>query len=175
MELVLAAIVGALATAVVSPLMLASVEVSRQDRQVAERDEDLEEWIVVRHRHLKRRWQEIARQAATVGVSEGGSIPAGRVAVQTELLYDYREELRRARSFVLRITVEERWTHRLARSLRRRPFPGLTTPLRAERLVDSWSEGTGRNALTWSLEDILQEELPERATSRAVERGEQPA
>ena len=52
MNLVLAAIFGALATAVVGPLMVASVEANRHDRQVKQRDEDLEEWIVSRHRRF---------------------------------------------------------------------------------------------------------------------------
>jgi hypothetical protein len=166
MELVLAAFLGAIATASIGPLMIASVEVSRHDREVLQRDDDLEEWIVVRDRQLKRRWKEIDQQAATAGVSDGGSIAAGRVAVQTELLYEYREELRQARSFVLRVAVEERWTHRLVRRLRRRPFRQLTTPDRAARLLDFWSEGTARNALTWSLDNILAE-LPARTPSRA--------
>lgn len=164
----LAAVFSAIATAVIPALMVASAEVRRHDRQVAERDEGLEEWVVVRHRELKRRWNELAEQAAVAGVSQGGAIPAGRVATQTELLYQYREELRKARSFVLSIAVEERWTHLLVRRFGRRQFPELLTPNRAERLVDFWSEGTARNALTWSLNDIL-DELPARTPSRARE------
>ena len=137
-DLVFAAIFGALASAVIAPLMVAFVEVNRHDRQ------------------------EIG-----TGTAEGGAIPAGRVAAQTLLLYDYREELRKSRAFVLGVGVEERWTHRLARRLKRQDFPTLTTPIRAARLVDYWSEGTARNALSWSLDDIL-EELPKRATSRAL-------
>lgn len=55
-SLVLAAILGALATQIIGPLMVALTEVRTHDREVAERDEDLEEWIVVRHRKLKQRW-----------------------------------------------------------------------------------------------------------------------
>jgi hypothetical protein len=86
--------------------------------------------------------------------------------VNTIVLYEYREELRQARAFRLRLEAEERWTHGLIRRLRRRPLRDLVTPGRASRLVDFWSEGTERNALTWSLDDILSE-LPQRATSRA--------
>lgn len=84
------------------------------------------------------------------------------------MLYEYREELRQARDFVLRIETEEWWPHALVRRIGRRGFPGLAKPREAERLVDYWSEGTDRNALTWSLADILAE-LPVRATSRALE------
>jgi hypothetical protein len=167
-DVVLGAIAGALAASVVGPLAVASLEIRRHDREIAERDEDLEEWIVVRHRRLLRRFKEIEEQAYAAGVAKGGAIPAGRVASQTILLYEYREELRQARNFRLRIAVEERWTHRLVRRLSRRPFPGLEVPGRAQRLVDYWSEGTERNALTWSLEDILGE-LSIRATSHAKE------
>lgn len=172
MGLVLTAILGAIATAVVGAVRVAWVEIRRHDLQVAERDKDIEEWIVVRQRELKSRLHEIKQQATAQGVARGGTLPTARIAVQTLLLYDYREELRQARSFVLRVAVEERLIHRVLRYLMRWPFPGLTTPDRAERLVDSWSEGTARNTLTWSLDDILGE-LPERATSQAL--GGEPA
>jgi hypothetical protein len=149
--------------------MAARADVRRHDRQIAERDEDLEEWIIVRHRKLKQRFSEITQQANAAGVSRGGTITAGQTAVRTELLYDYREELRQAHAFVLRIDADERWMHRAARRLpRRRAFPTLTTPTGATRLVDYWEDGTARNALTWSLENILAEP-PQRPTDRAIE------
>jgi hypothetical protein len=166
MDLALAAILTALAAAIIGPLMLASVEVRRHDRQIEKRDEDLEEWIIFRHRRLLQRFQEIEEDANARGVAGGSTIPGGRVVAQTLLLYDYREELRQAHGFILDIEAEERWSHRIARVLRDRPVRQLTTPTRAERLVDYWSEGTARNALTWSLQDILGE-LPQRATSGA--------
>lgn len=169
MNFVLVAILGALATATIGPLLAARAEVRRHDRQVAERDEDLEEWIVVRHRKLKQRLGEITQQAMAAGVQRGGTISAAQKAVKTELLYDYREELRQAQAFVLRVDADERWMHRIARRLpKSRDFPALTTPTRAARLVDFWEEGTARNALTWSLEDIVAE-LPMRATNKAVD------
>jgi hypothetical protein len=172
-DVLIAAVLGALATAVIGPLMLASVEVRRHDEQVAERDDDLEEWIVVRDRALKRRWNEIEQQARAAGVEHGGSIAAGRVATQTQLLYEYREELRKARAFIRSIQIEERWTHRLVRVWHGRVRP-LTTPTRAERLVEFWYEGTAHNALTWSLDDILGE-LPARTPSRARAVGSEAA
>jgi hypothetical protein len=169
-DLVLAAVVGAVAgavaTAVVGPLTVALAEVRRHDRQIAERDEGLEEWIVVRNRALRQELSRLEQQANAQGVFKGGTIPASRAAAKAILLYEYRDELRDARNFVLNIEVEERWTHRLMRRISGRQFPGLRTPDHAARLVDYWSEGTDRNALTWSLDDILNE-LPIRATSRA--------
>jgi hypothetical protein len=165
-DIALTALLTAVAAAVIGPLMLASVEVRRRDRQIETRDEDLEEWIIFRHRQLLQRFHEIEEDANARGVSKGSSVPAGRVVVKTLLLYDYREELRQAHGFVRDIEAEERWVHRIARILRRRPLRGLTTPERAERLVDYWSEGTARNALSWGLKDIL-DELPKRATHGA--------
>jgi hypothetical protein len=166
---ILVAILGALATATIGPLLAARAEVRRHDRQVAERDEELEEWIVVRHRKLTQRFHEINQQATAAGVQRGGAISADQQAVKAELLYEYREALRQANAFVLRIDADERWMHRIARRLpNSRHFPALTTPTRAARLVDYWEEGTARNALTWSLEDIVAE-LPLRATSKAID------
>ena len=162
----LAAIFGALATATIGPLLVATAEIRRHDRQVAERDEDLEEWIVTRERRRTQRLNELAQQQRAAGVASGGAPSQALGAVNTIVLYEYREELRQARAFRLRVEAEERWTHRLVRRLRGRPLRGLVSPDRAERLVDFWSEGTERNALTWSLDDVLSE-LPRRATSRA--------
>jgi hypothetical protein len=166
MTLLLAAVFGALATGTIGPLLVASAETGRHDRQIAERDEDLEEWIVTRHRLRAQRLNELRQQHQAAGVAKGGASAQALAAVNTIVLYEYREELRQARAFRLRVEAEERWTHALVRRLRRRPLRDLVTPGRASRLVDFWSEGTERNALTWSRDDILSG-LPQRATSRA--------
>jgi hypothetical protein len=166
MTLLLAAVFGALATGTIGPLLVASAETRRHDRQIAERDEDLEEWIVTRHRQRAQRLNELRQQRQAAGVAQGGAPAQALAAVNTIVLYEYREELRQARAFRLRVEAQERWTHSLIRRVRRRPLRDLVTPRRASRLVDFWSEGTERNALTWSLNDILSE-LPQRATSRA--------
>jgi hypothetical protein len=126
--------------------------------------------MIVRHREWLNRLKELEQRANAAGVLHGGTLPAGRAITGTLALYDYREELRQARNFVRNVAVEERWSHLVARKLARRPFPELTTPGRADRLVDYWSEGTARNALDWTLDDLLNE-LPQRATSRAREPG----
>jgi hypothetical protein len=166
MELVLAAVISAIATAAVGALRVAWVDVRRHDLQVAERDQAIEEWIVIRDRQLKQRWNEIVQQARVQGVARGGTLSAARAAVQTQVLYDYREGLRDARNFVLRVAVEERLTHRLLRMVSRRPFSELSTPDRAAPLVEYWYEGAARDALTWSIDDIVKE-LPSRTPSRA--------
>ena len=152
------AIFGVLATVVVGLLSAVPADVDRRDRQIGERDQEMEEWIVGRHRGLKHRFHELAQQAHANGVGRGGTIPAGEVAVKTLLLYEYREELRRANSFVLGLEVAERWPHRLYRAVRRQPFPRLRTPDKSQPIVDYWLEGTAGNALTWGVADIIREE-----------------
>ena len=170
MSFLLGALITALVAQVVGPLAVAWVEIRRHDEQICQRDEDLEEWMIVKQRDWLNRLSELEQQANEAGTLHGGTLPAGRAVTSTLVLYDYREELRQARNFVGNVAVEERWSHLVARKLARRPFPGLTTPTRAHRLVDYWSEGTARNALTWTLEDLINE-LPVRATSRAREPG----
>jgi hypothetical protein len=155
---ILAAGFGVLATVIASLLSAVPADIDRRDRQIGQRDQELEEWIVGHHRGLKRRFHELAEKANANGVGRGGTIPAGEVAVKTLLLYDYREELRRANSFVLDLEVAERWPHRLYRTVRRRPFPGLHIPGKSQPIVDYWLAGTAGNALTWGVEDILREE-----------------
>jgi len=93
---ILGAILGVLATVVLSLLSAVPADIDRRDRQIGERDQELEAWMVAHHRGLKQRFQELEQQANANGVGRGGTIPAGQVAVKTLLLYDYREELRRA-------------------------------------------------------------------------------
>lgn len=166
---ILGAIFGVLATVVVSLLAAVPADVDRRDRQIGERDQELEEWIVGHHRGLEQRFHELAQQANANGVGRGGTIPAGEVAVKTLLLYDYREELRRANSFVLDLEVAERWPHRLYRTARRQPLPRLYTPDKSQAIVDYWLKGTAGNALTWGVEDIIREEgLGERESPVAL-------
>jgi hypothetical protein len=167
MEIVLSAAIGAVFTAGIGVLRVLWGDIRRHDLQVAERDDAIEEWVVICDRQLQQRWDEIVQQARAQGVARGGTLPSARAAVQTQVLYEYREELREARNFVAHVAVEERWTHRLLRSLARRAFPQLITPDRAKPLVEYWYEGTARNQLTWSLDDILRE-LPSRTPSRAL-------
>jgi hypothetical protein len=166
-EAIVAALLTLAGTLLLIPLSAAWIDVKRHDHQIAERDESLGEWIIIRHRGLLQRFSEMVQEANAQGVLEGGTVPAGQTAVRTTLLYEYREELRQARGFVLSVGAEEWWPHALVRRIGRRPFPHLVTPDRALRLIDYWSEGTARNALTWSLDDVLAD-LPVRATSRAL-------
>jgi hypothetical protein len=166
-EIALAALLGALAPAVVRLLLLVPADIDRHNRQITDRDRDLEEWIIYRHRRLIQRFQEIAQQAAAQGVDRGGTIPAGQTAARTLLLYDYREELRQAEAFVREIRVDERTAHRATRRILHNPFRELTTPTRAAPLIDYWQEGTERNALTWRLENVIEELSPTEPASRA--------
>jgi hypothetical protein len=70
MTLLLAAVFGALATGTIGPLLFASAETRRHDRQIAERDEDLEEWIVTRHRLRAQRLNELRQQHHAAGVAK---------------------------------------------------------------------------------------------------------
>jgi hypothetical protein len=110
MTLLLAAVFGALATGTIGPLLVASAETRRHDRQVAERDEDLEEWIVTRHRQRAQRLNELREQRQAAGVAPSGAPAQALAAVNAIVLYEYREELRQARAFRLRAEAEERWT-----------------------------------------------------------------
>lgn len=170
LTLLLGAVFGVLVTTIAALVRSVPAEIDRHDLQIADRDHDLEEWMIYRHRRLTQRFQEILGQANESGVLKGTSVEAGIIATRTLLLYDYREELRQAGSFVRGVAVDERWAHRLVRKLRGKPFPDLTVPNRAARLVDYWQEDKARNALTWTLGDIL-DELPARATSRAQQGG----
>lgn len=168
MDWILPALGGALITLVIGPLVIAWAEVRLHDEQVADRDEILEEWIVERNRDLKNNLRKLREKANADGVADGGTITAGQLAICTNLLYDYRAERRRASAFWLAVQVEERWTHRLLRRVRRRPFPDLDVPVRAAPLIELWGEGTRQNALTFSLDDILGE-MQIRQPSRAAD------
>jgi hypothetical protein len=67
MEILLAALAGALATALIGPLAFAPAEVRRHDQQVANCDADLEEWLVIRHREYEQRLHALRQQMAASG------------------------------------------------------------------------------------------------------------
>jgi hypothetical protein len=157
MEIVLTAFVAALAGAIVGPLFAASVEVRQHDQQIRARDNDLEEWLVTRHREFRRRWNELQQQMNAAGILHGGAPTQARSKVGTIALYEYREALRQAHADRAQVVAREGWSHALIRRARRRALPELATPERAGALVGYWSEGTRGNALTWSLADITQE------------------
>lgn len=152
------ALLGALVPTVLVLLRVVPADVDRHDRQIAARDEDLEEWLLVRDRELRQRLRELGQQVNAAGGRPGSSMwRASQAAARTIALYDYRNELRKAKAFVRDLEVEERWFHRIWRSRRRQPFPALAVPERAAPVIDDWQEGTGGNALSWKLEDLVQE------------------
>jgi hypothetical protein len=165
---ILGAMIGVLATVLVGLLAAVPADVDRRDRQLTDRDQELEEWIIEHHRRLKARFHELAQKAIANGVDRGGTIPAGEAVTRALLLYEYRDELRRARSFVLGLEVTERWPHRLYRALRHQPLLQLRSPAKSQPVVDYWLKGTAGNALTWGVEDIIREEELDRPESPAA-------
>jgi hypothetical protein len=144
-------------TTVVTQMLGAWFDVRRHDRQVAERDDELGEWLVLRERRRQQRLNELSQQYNAAGVQAGGARAQGLRATNTIALYDYREQLRQARNFRLNLEVEERWSHRVLRWARRRPLPKLDTPARAAPLLGEWLAPTDGNVLTWSLDDVVAE------------------
>lgn len=168
--LIAAAVVGGL----VAPLMAANAETRRHDRQVAELDEDLEEWLVIRHRQYRQRLNELRQDRAKMGADGGGAALQGRRATRVIALYDYREHRRQAEASRQRIAAEEGRPQAFVRRLTHRPFPVLYTPARARPLLEHWLQDTDGNALTWSLDDIVAELAENRPPPPAAPHGEHP-
>ena len=158
------ALLGALVPTVLFLLRVVPADADRHDRQIAARDEDLEEWILVRDRELRQRLHELGQQVSVAGGKPGSAVwKASQAAARTIALYDYRDEARKARAFVRDLEVEERWFHRFWRSLRQQPLRALEVPERAEPVLADWQEDTGGNALSWKLDDLVSE-LQENAS-----------
>lgn len=153
MDLLLAAIFGALVTIVAGFLRSIPTEVDRHDQIVEDCDQVLAEWVVDKHRGLMQRFHELDQEAASRDLASNGTIRAGQSAARTLLLYEYRSELRSARKFCRTVEVEERSAHRFYRRFRGRPFPLLRTPAEATPVVLYWLDGLPTNPLTWSLAD----------------------
>jgi hypothetical protein len=137
---VLIALAGGSVGTVLTQLLGASREVERHNRAIADRDEDLAQWIADEDFELRRRMGEIAQQASAQGVLSGGSFPAGRAKAKAITLHRYRDQRREAERFVAGIEVEEGWAHRLWRRSRG-PLPSLQTPEKAQWVIAIWRDG----------------------------------
>ncbi|HYH60269.1 MAG TPA: hypothetical protein VD766_00225 [Solirubrobacterales bacterium] len=156
MDLLLAAVFGALVTAVAVLARSIPAEIDRHDQLIEECDQSLAEWVVDQHRSLMQRFHELDQEAASLEVvPSGGTIRAEQNAARTLLLYEYRSELRSARTFCRTVEVEERSAHRFYRRLRGRPFPLLRAPAEATPVVLYWLDGLPTNPLTWTLADAV--------------------
>jgi hypothetical protein len=154
---VLAAVLGAILGGLITAAFGAAADVRRHDQLVRERDASLEEWLITHNRKRIHRLNELRQLHAAAGALGSGAPAQALGKVNTIVLYKYRDELRQAEAFRLRVAADEGWQHGLVRRVTRKGLPELTRPRRAKPLIESWNEGTDHNALTWSLDDLLRE------------------
>lgn len=156
MVAILAATVGAIVASVVARLLVAGGDVKRHNRLVVEKDEDLAEWLIGRDRRLQNELDDARKRTLRDHPNYTQAVLDRLAATRTIALYEYREQLRAATAFRLRIDADERWTHAMIRKFRS-SLPAITTAVEAGPLLRDWMRGTGSNALTWSFEDLLDE------------------
>jgi len=115
------------------------VQVRENDRLVAEYDEDLESWVADEHVRLERALQAVTEAMNATGQLYSGAHLRGRAIKKEEALHRYRDQERKAVRRRHALRNHERGPHRTWRFLSGRgPVPELTSPDRAQPVIDNW-------------------------------------
>ena len=148
---ILGGAVGSVATASIAwsgRFFRARGEVEAHDRFVAERDEDLASWVSDRSLSL---WRELNAMTEEMNKKNPFYSEAHGLAIsllKERALHQYRDQERRVRRDVALVEQAEGPRHRSWRRWRKDPFPQLTTPVRAERVIDEWRAPVRRHGKT---------------------------
>src|SRR5438552_1178116 len=133
--------IGSVVTALIAfsaALVRARGEVESHDRFVAARDEDLTSWVSDRSialgRELKAKTEELNKENLFGSGSHGKEL----ALLKERALHEYRDQERQAQRDVAVVFQTETWTHRFWRWSEGRPFPELTAPGRAQRVLEVW-------------------------------------
>jgi hypothetical protein len=133
-------IAGVLAFLAVLRLAAVSQEISRNNKRVRLRDDDLATWIAdydaALIADLRRTFSEMAGRGRLHG---RGIVDAGESAKE-EALDRYAEQLRDAHRTLQAVAAAEGTAHRIVRTMTGRPMLGLTTPSSMRATLARWEE-----------------------------------
>lgn len=121
-------------------------EVRSDDRRVAERDVDLERWLLDEHVRLKRELRSIEGQLNARNLFHSGELGWQMGLAKERALQGYRDQESQARRDVAALGDREGWLHRAwRRSHWSHPLPSLRTPDKAQSVLDLWRLPTTRH------------------------------
>lgn len=176
-DLLTAALGGSLVAALTAAARAAGIpgDVRTHDAAIRDRDDQLATWVADRNYELQRECTALrlllGPQPAVLDDGAGGVSNWPAMAHQTDLdiaaarglaIHEYRDQERLARIDVAQLLAGEGWPHRVYRKLRRRSVPSLSTPSRAQRVLDSWRKQS-------SMSSDERPVWPDDATKRTLE------
>lgn len=140
--------VGSLLTAALAVsgrLLAARREIDATDRFVADRDEDLASWVADRSLALERELAEKTEELNKENLFYSGAHGVALARLKERALHEYRDQERQAQRDVAVANERETWMHAFWRGRRGRPFPSLSTPERAQPVLDTWRSSVTRH------------------------------
>lgn len=171
MSTIAAGAIGSLITIVVAfAARLATVprEVAAHDRRVAEREEDLSQWVADRDVWLRRRLDAARAKLAARGMLQSGEYGFRLGLLKEAALHEYRDQQRQAERDVDLIYDAEGWLHGAWRAIRRQPRRALNAPERVEPVLAAWRAPLTRGGTTAPIDDPTDRPL-ERAIDQIDE------
>jgi hypothetical protein len=142
--IIIAAVVGILVTL---RFVAVSRQVSRNNKRIRLRDDDLATWIADYDVALIAELRSLFRDMAGTGrVHAPGIVDAGERAKE-EALDRYAEQLRDAHRTLQAVAAVEGTAHRFVRIITGRPMPGLDAPSTMRRTISRWEEPASAEAV----------------------------
>jgi hypothetical protein len=126
-------------------LLAARREIDATDRFVHERDQDLGSWVGDRTLALGRELAAKTEELNKENLFYSGAHGTALALIKERALHEYRDQERQAKRDVALARERETWLHGFWRRRRRPPFPKLTTPQRAQPVLDSWRSSVTRH------------------------------
>jgi hypothetical protein len=120
-------------------------EIELDDLAVSALDEDLERWVVDEDVSLRREIMGILNDLGARGALQSGDRAYLTARAREAALHRYRDRETESLREALRVQLREGASHSFWRRFRRRPFPKLDTPTRAEPVLEAWRGSIGRH------------------------------
>jgi hypothetical protein len=140
--------VGSILTAALAfgaRLLVARREIDATDRFVADRDDDRTSWVADRSLALERELAAKTEELNKENLFYSGAHGTALALIKERAPHEYRDQERQAERDVALARERETWLHAFWRRLRGRPFPKLTTPQRAQTVLDAWRSSVTRH------------------------------
>jgi hypothetical protein len=138
-EALLAAIIGGSIGSGLTMLAGVPAEVRQHDRQVREADKSLSQWVADECVRLERDLNRVLAEMSAEGQRYSGALGNALAAAKEQTLHAYRDQETQSERRRDEVRAAEGWRHVLWRRLTRRGgLPELSTPQRAEPILDDW-------------------------------------
>jgi hypothetical protein len=120
-------------------------EVATTNRLAHEYDEDLATWVADEHTRFKHTYKAMIEDLNRRRLFHSGHAGLELGLAKEETLQKYRDQERRAMRGVASLEEKEGWLHQRHRRRAGKSFPTLTTPEKAQPVLDTWRKPVTRH------------------------------